>query len=70
MFHEGKPNLARSDWFFWLYESPELETLRTNWKIAMEQYTDGVAAQHLTATEVGVNFLRPIKTKLFHVLTL
>lgn len=69
-FQAGKPNLARSDWFFWLYESPELETLRTNWKTAMSQYTDGVTDQYLTATEVGVNFLKPIKTKLFRVLSL
>ena len=69
-FQAGKPNLARSDWFFWLYESPELETLRTNWKTAMQQYTDGVSLNYLTETEVGVNFLRPIKTKLFHVLSL
>lgn len=69
-FQVGKPNLARSDWFFWLYEHPEMATLRDNWKIAMSNFVYGVDKSLLTSTEVGVDFMRPIKTKLFPILAL
>jgi hypothetical protein len=68
-FQVGKPNLMRSDWYFWLYEHPEMSTLRRNWEISMKNIVAGID-KRLVITEGEGNILRPIRTRPFHILSL
>ena len=69
-FQAGKPNISRSDWFFWIFEHPEMELLRKNWETAMTHVADGIDDSYLTTISDKVKLLRPIHTKLFHLLDL
>ena len=68
-FQAGKPNLLRSDWYFWLYESNELLRLRTGWINAMKNLTEGVDKKFLLeSNELDISLLKPIRTKPFPIL--
>lgn len=68
-FQAGKPNLLRSDWYFWLYESNELSRLRTGWINAMKNLTEGVDKKFLLeSNELDISLLKPIRTKPFPIL--
>lgn len=69
-FQVEKPNLLRSDWYFWLYENKELEQIKQNWEIAMTNLTSGIDSQFLLQTEDPVSLLRPMRTRPFHILNL
>ena len=69
-FQAGKPNRSRSDWFFWVFEHPEMAQLRKNWETAMIHVADGIDDRYLTVISKRVKLLRPIHTKLFHLLDL
>jgi hypothetical protein len=69
-FQAGKPNISRSDWFFWLFENPEMLSMRQNWERAMIHIADGIHDSYLTKVTENLKFLRPIHTKLFHLLDL
>lgn len=68
-FQVKKPNLLRSDWYFWIYENQELSSLKRNWEISMNNLTSNID-KRLLMSAGQVNLLRPIKTKPFHLLSL
>lgn len=68
-FAAGKPNDARSDWWFWLHESSELENLRTNYNRAIANLTSSVDSTFLLQTE-GSTTLTPRKTMSFKIIDL
>jgi len=68
-FQVGKPNLLRSDWYFWLYESSELAALKNGWIGAMRNLTEGINKKFLlNSDELNVQLLKPIRTKPFQIL--
>ena len=72
-FQTGKPNVARSDWYFWLYENKELESLRNNWIQASNNLLQGVDQQLLLTASVdlqSISFIKPARTKPFPILSL
>lgn len=69
-FQVDKPNLLRSDWYFWLYENKELATVKNNWQQAMTNLTSGIDSSFLLATGDPVSLLRPIRTRPFFILSL
>lgn len=68
-FQVDKPNIARSDWYFWLHESPELETVRENARQAMVNLTKGFDPKMVTHVD-GRPLLNACKTRKFHILSL
>lgn len=68
-FQAEKPNLLRSDWYFWLYENNEFDKLRKNWNISMNNITSGIDKRFLIDA-VEVNVLRPLRTKPFYLMSL
>lgn len=66
-FQAGKPNAARSDWHFWMHESPELSQLKASHEIAMKNLTSKIDSRMLIDAE-NVPLLIPLRTKLFNVL--
>lgn len=68
-FQVDKPNLLRSDWYFWTYENLELQKLRQNWEFAMKNLTSDIDKRLLIVTE-STNLLKPIRTKPFYLLSL
>jgi hypothetical protein len=72
-FQVEKPNVARSDWYFWLYENQELSSLRNNWAQASNNLLQGVDQQLLLTTSVdhlSIPFIKPARTKPFPILSL
>jgi hypothetical protein len=68
-FQVRKPNPARSDWWFWIHESPELTRLQQGYKSAVNDVLQGIAP-HLIEYAEGIPFLKPVGTRLFHILDL
>jgi hypothetical protein len=60
-FQVGKPNPARSDWWHWIHESPELSSIQTGFKIAMNNITSKIDKRFLINAE-GASVLQPCKT--------
>ena len=72
-FQAGKPNVARSDWYFWLYENKELEPLRNNWTQAFNNLMEGIDQRLLLTTSfenLSIPSIRPVRTKPFPILSL
>jgi hypothetical protein len=72
-FQVDKPNVARSDWYFWLFENQELASLRNNWVQASNNLLQGVDQQLLLTTSVNqlsIPFIKPVRTKPFPILSL
>jgi hypothetical protein len=72
-FQVDKPNVARSDWYFWLFENQELVSLRNNWAQASNNLLQGVDQQLLLTTAVdqlSIPFIKPARTKPFPILAL
>jgi hypothetical protein len=69
-FQVDKPNVSRSDWYFWLHESPEIKLLHTNWQQAMSELLEGVDSRLLQYSEENTPFLAPNRTKPFYLLSL
>lgn len=63
-FQVGKPNAARSDWWHWVHESPELLSIQTGFKIAMNNITSKIDKRMLINAE-GASVLQPCKT--YHI---
>lgn len=68
-FQVDKPNEARSDWWYWVHESSELQTLNESYKIAMSNISSEFDPRMLIKTPDGT-ILRPLGTNLFFVLSL
>lgn len=66
-FQAGKPNAARSDWYFWLHNSSELAQLKNSHTIAMKNLTSNIDSRMLINAE-DVPVLIPLRTKFFNVL--
>jgi hypothetical protein len=66
-FQAGKPNAARSDWYFWLHNSSEMSDLKYSYEAAMKNLTSGIDARMLLNAET-VPVLIPLRTKFFSVL--
>lgn len=66
-FQAGKPNAARSDWYFWLHGSSELSHLKQAHEIAMKNLTSNIDSRMLINAE-NVPLLIPLRTKFFNVL--
>jgi hypothetical protein len=66
-FQAGKPNAARSDWYFWLHNSSELVQLKNSHTIAMKNLTSNIDSRMLINAE-DVPVLIPLRTKFFNVL--
>jgi len=60
-FQVGKPNAARSDWWHWVHESPELSSIQTGFKIAMNNITSKIDKRFLINAE-GASVLQSCKT--------
>jgi hypothetical protein len=60
-FQVGKPNDARSDWWHWVHESPELSSIQTGFKIAMNNITSKIDQRMLINAE-GASVLQTCKT--------
>jgi hypothetical protein len=60
-FQVGKPNDARSDWWHWVHESPELKSIQTGFKIAMNNITSKMDKRMLINAE-GASVLQTCKT--------
>lgn len=72
-FQVGKPNVARSDWYFWLYENKELEPLRNNWTQAFNNLMEGIDQRLLLTTSfenLSIPSIKPVRTKPFPILSL
>jgi hypothetical protein len=72
-FQAGKPNVARSDWYFWLYENKELEPLRNNWTQAFNNLIEGIDQRLLLTASfenLSIPSIRPVRTKPFPILSL
>jgi hypothetical protein len=69
-FQADKPNVSRSDWYFWLHESPEIKLLHSNWQQAMVELLDGVDSRLIQYGEEKTPFLAPYRTKPFYLLSL
>lgn len=72
-FQAGKPNVARSDWYFWLYENKELESLRNNWAQAFNNIVQGIDQRLLLTTSfenLSIVSIKPIRTKPFALMSL
>jgi hypothetical protein len=72
-FQAGKPNVLRSDWYFWLFENKELISLRNNWASALNNLVDGVDHRLLVTASfdnLSVSAFRPVRTKPFPILSL
>jgi len=72
-FQAGKPNVARSDWYFWLYENKELEPLRNNWTQAFNNLMEGIDQRLLLTASfenLSIPSIRPVRTKPFPILSL
>lgn len=68
-FQVSKPNEARSDWWHWIHSSSELTRLKSSYITAMKNITSDFDQKMLIFSE-DTPILRPIATKLFHVLSL
>lgn len=72
-FQVGKPNVARSDWYFWLWENKELELLRNNWTHAFNNIVQGIDQRLLLTTSfenLSVISIKPVRTKPFPILAI
>lgn len=72
-FQAGKPNLLRSDWYFWLYENQELEALRNNWSKAFSNLVEGIDQRLLLTASfenLTIPSIKPVRTKPFPILSL
>jgi hypothetical protein len=72
-FQVGKPNVARSDWYFWLYENKELESLRNNWNQAFRNLVEGIDQRLLLTASfenLSIPSIKPVRTKPFPILSL
>lgn len=68
-FSAGKPNDARSDWYFWAHESLELDSLKKNYEIAVSNSFSSIDDSLLLKFENSV-MLTPRKTVPFKVIDL
>lgn len=68
-FSAGKPNDARSDWYFWLHESPEFNRLKLNYDQAMANVLGSIDSTLLLQAE-NSTMLIPRKTMPFKILSL
>ena len=68
-FQVGKPNLSRSDWYFWIFESPELKTFLKSFENVARDVVNSLDPRMLMKTELTPVF-RPVRTMPFPILSL
>lgn len=68
-FQVVKPNKERSDWYFWLHELPELDSLRKAFYHGSKEFTSGVSPMSLVEGTYGFG-LKLNSTPMFHLLDL
>lgn len=66
-FQAPKPNVIRSDWWWWVHESPELESLRQCFNEATSELYSGIRSP-LVLKHKDTNFLKPLATKPFYLM--
>ncbi len=66
-FQAGKPNGSRSDWWFWLHESSELNLLHKNFIQVMKNITHGIDSRLILVSQ-DTHTLVPTRTKFFNLL--
>lgn len=68
-FQVDKPNIDRSDWHSWIYQSNELSMLRQNFLNLMLDITSGIDSRFLIYKD-KTPLLDTQRTKLFHLMDL
>lgn len=68
-FQVDKPNLDRSDWYYWLHESVELENLKFAHHQAMLNITSDLGENFLINSK-ETPLLKPYRTRLFYLMDL
>ena len=68
-FQVDKPNLDRSDWYYWLHESAELENLKVAHHQAMLNITSALGDNFVINTD-KTPLLKPYRTRLFYLMDL
>lgn len=68
-FQVDKPNLDRSDWYYWIHESSELSSLNNAHSYAMRNITDGIT-DNLLLNSDSAPLLGPVRTRLFYLMDL
>lgn len=68
-FQVGKPNIDRSDWYFYLHEYNEFSTLREKWTQAINNLTSDIDPKFLIKAPTH-SIISPIKTKPFYIMSL
>lgn len=68
-FQVNKPNIDRSDWYSWIYESSELTHLTQTFDHVMKNITKNIDRRFLINQD-KTPLLAPRRTKLFHLMDL
>jgi hypothetical protein len=68
-FQVDKPNLDRSDWYYWLHESTELQNLKVAHHQAMLNITSALGENFLINSS-NTPLLKPYRTRLFYLMDL
>lgn len=68
-FQVEKPNLARSDWWGWLYEIPELTAVKTKFRKMNTQFMQGINERFLIHSD-STSYFAPISAKPVYVMDL
>lgn len=66
-FQAPKPNVSRSDWWWWLHESPDLFDLRRSFDRATHELYSGIR-KSLVFHQNTSSFLQPLATKPFYLM--
>lgn len=68
-FQADKPNMYRSDWWFWLHESEELDSIRNSFNTASVSYFDRISQEHLIIGSIADPImLKPLSTPAYPLL--
>jgi hypothetical protein len=68
-FQAGKPSGSRNDWWFWLHETPELNTLHKNFIQAMKNITEGIDSRLVLVSQDTHGFVIT-RTKFYPLISL
>lgn len=68
-FQVGKPNESRSDWYFWLFQSNEFETLRKSFSKGFENILQQIDGRMVNKTD-NMPSISTSRSKMFHILDL
>ncbi|RPH39069.1 MAG: hypothetical protein EHM87_24715 [Burkholderiales bacterium] len=68
-FQADKPNIRRSDWWWWVHELPEFEQFRRSFFNATKELTSRIDKKFLIADSNSVSF-KTLSTKPFFLMDL